>query len=146
MYLIVFSSEFMFYLCHLYLTTHNGVQQDFHIKWCAFRLKVTRHVPHMEQDLHTNTEYLSSSPIILWSVAQSLVFCVVLCIFFTFVLFLLAIVLYVLLWCMQFKYHLLSLHFSPIFTNGNPCYITCTLKDKSSWFQWWTNGLLVNDR
>ena len=104
MYLIVFSSEFMFYLCHLYLTTHNGVQQDFHIKWCAFRLKVTRHVPHMEQDLHTNTEYLSSSPIILWSVAQSLVFCVVLCIFFTFVLFLLAIVLYVLLWCMQSKY------------------------------------------
>ena len=105
MHLVVFSSEFMFYLCHLYLTTHNGVQQDFHIKWCAFRLKVTRHVPHMEQDLHTNTEYLSSSPIILWSVAQSLVFCVVLCIFFTFVLFLLAIVLYVLLWCMQSKYH-----------------------------------------
>ena len=66
MYLIVFSSEFMFYLCHLYLTTHNGVQQDFYIKWCAFRLKVTRDVPHMEQDLHTNTEYLSSSLIILW--------------------------------------------------------------------------------
>jgi len=57
LYFIMFSSEFMFYLCHLYLIRHNDVQQDFHIKWCWCRLKVTRHVPHQEQELLTLTEF-----------------------------------------------------------------------------------------
>ena len=37
-------SEFMFYLCYLYLFTHTGVQHDYNIRWCSCSLTVTPRV------------------------------------------------------------------------------------------------------
>ena len=38
---------FVFYLYYLYLFTYTGVQHDFHIRLCSYRLTVTRRVSHL---------------------------------------------------------------------------------------------------
>jgi len=53
----------MFYLCYMYVLTNTGVLHDFHIKWCSCRLTVTRRVSHLEQELLTRPEHLSSPPV-----------------------------------------------------------------------------------
>ena len=47
----------MFYVCYLYLFTHNGVQHYFYFR-C--HLAVTQHVPHVEQELLTLPEHMRS--------------------------------------------------------------------------------------
>ena len=70
----------MFHLCYLYLFMHTCIQHDFHIRWCSYRLKVTRRVSHMEQELLTIPEHLSSPPVFRSvRVARSLVFSIVFC-------------------------------------------------------------------
>jgi hypothetical protein len=44
----MFCRGFMFYLCYFYLFKNNGIQHDFHIRWCSCRLAVTRWMPHVE--------------------------------------------------------------------------------------------------
>jgi hypothetical protein len=69
---------------------YTGVQHDFHIRWCSCRLAVTLQLSRLKQELLTLLEPLSSSPVFSGvCVAQSIVF------FCPFVIFLLAIVLYV---------------------------------------------------
>ena len=64
-----------YYWCYLYWFAYIGVHHDFHIRWCSFRLTVTRRVQHVEQELLTLPELLDK-----WiRVAQSLVFCVMFC-------------------------------------------------------------------
>jgi len=50
---VLFCREFMFYLCYLYLFTYTGVQHDFHIRLCLYRLAVTRQVSHVQQEMLT---------------------------------------------------------------------------------------------
>ena len=85
----------MLYLCYLYLFTHTGVQHDFHIRWWMCRLTVAWWVSHVEQELLTHPEYLSSLPVFSGvRVARYLVLWIVVC---PFVLFLLTIVMSILL-------------------------------------------------
>jgi hypothetical protein len=65
---------------NLYLFTHTGVQNDFHIRRCSCRLTVTRRVPLVEQELLTLSEHLGSPPVLSGvRVARSLIFCVMFC-------------------------------------------------------------------
>ena len=71
---------FMLHLCYLYLFMHTCIQRDLHIRWCSYWLKVTRRVSHMEQELLTIPEHLSSPPVFRSvRVARSLVFSIVFC-------------------------------------------------------------------
>ena len=65
-----------FYLCYLNSFTYTSVQHDFHIRLCSFRLTVTRQEAHVEQELLTLSEHMSSPPP---SVARSLVYCAKCC-------------------------------------------------------------------
>jgi hypothetical protein len=70
----------MLHLCYLYLFMHTCIQHDFHIRWCSYRLKVTRWVSHMKQELLTIPEHPSSPPVFRSvRVARSLVFSIVFC-------------------------------------------------------------------
>jgi hypothetical protein len=70
----------MIYLCYLYLFTFTGVQHDLYIRCCSCRLTVTRRVSHVEQELLTLPEPLSSHPVFGGvRVARFLVFCVMFC-------------------------------------------------------------------
>ena len=70
----------MIYLCYLYLLTFTGVQHDLYIRCCSCRLTVTRQLSHVEQELLTLPEHLSSHPVFGGvRVARFLVFCVVFC-------------------------------------------------------------------
>ena len=88
----LFCMGFMFYVCYLYLFMCTGVHYDFHVRWCLC-LTVTWWVSHMEEELITLPEHLSS-PLVFSGVhvAWSLVFCVMFC-RLLFVLLLLSIVL-----------------------------------------------------
>ena len=57
---------FTFYFCYVYLFTHTDVQHDFHVISCSCRLTVTRRVSHVEQELHTHPEHISSPPVFSW--------------------------------------------------------------------------------
>ena len=70
----------MIYLCYLYLLTFTGVQHDLYIRGCSCRLTVTRQLSHVEQELMTLPEHLSSHPVFGGvRVARFLVFCVMFC-------------------------------------------------------------------
>ena len=58
--LFVFIYVICIYLCYLYLLTYNGVQHDFHIRWCSCRVTITRRVSLVEKKLLTLPESLSS--------------------------------------------------------------------------------------
>ena len=64
----------------LYLFTYTGFQHNFHIRWCSCRLTVTLWVSHVEQELLTFLEHLTS-PLVFSGVcvAWYLVFCVMFC-------------------------------------------------------------------
>ena len=51
LYLHLFYSGFMLYVCHLYLVTYTNVQHDFHIRECPCRITLPRRVPLLEQEL-----------------------------------------------------------------------------------------------
>ena len=71
---------FMIYLCYLYLFTFTGVQHDLYIRCCSCRLTVTRQLSHVEQELLTLPEHLSSHPVFGGvRVARFFVFCVMFC-------------------------------------------------------------------
>jgi hypothetical protein len=83
----------MLCLCYLYLVKYTGV----HIRLCLCRLTVTWQVSHMEQELLIFPEHLHSPPVFSgFCVTQYLVFYVMFC-RSLFVLFLVAIVMFVLL-------------------------------------------------
>ena len=87
---------FMFYPCYLYLFTYTGVQHDVHIRWWSCRLTGTRRVSRVKQQWLTLPEHLSLPPGYSGvRFARSLIFCVMFC-KSLFVLYLLAIVLFVL--------------------------------------------------
>ena len=48
----------MFYLCYLLLFTYTGVQHDFHIRFCSYRLTVTRQVSYVKQELSFLPEFI----------------------------------------------------------------------------------------
>jgi len=57
-----------------------GVQHDFHIRWCSFRLTITRWVSLVEQELRTLQDQQSSPPVFSGvRITQSLVLFVVYC-------------------------------------------------------------------
>ena len=92
----LFSGKFMLLILFAFI----WIYWCLHIRWCSCPLTVTRRLSHVEQELLTLSEHMSSSSIFSGvRVAQSLVFCVVFCrsLFCSFVIFLLAIVLSVLL-------------------------------------------------
>ena len=64
----------------LYLFTHTGVQEYFHIRWCLWRLIVLRRVSLEEHQLLTLSEHLRSPPFLMGFV--SLIICSFLCIIF----------------------------------------------------------------
>jgi len=66
--LYLFCGGFMLYLCYLYLFTYTGVQHDFHIRRCSCPLAVTRGVSHVEQEMLTLPEYLTSPSVLVRSV------------------------------------------------------------------------------
>jgi len=71
---------FVFYLYYFHLFTYTGVQHYIYIRWCSYRLTVTRRVSLVEQELLPLLEYLSTLPVFIWiRIARSLVFCVVFC-------------------------------------------------------------------
>ena len=59
--LICFVIMFMLYLCSLYLFTHHGIQNDYHIGSCSYCLTETRRVSRVEQELYTLLWHPSSS-------------------------------------------------------------------------------------
>jgi len=68
--------EFMFYLCYLYSCTYTGVQHDFHIRWCSWRLTATLRISPVELVVSLPEHLRSPSVFSGIRVAQSLVFCV----------------------------------------------------------------------
>ena len=59
---------------------HTGVQHDFHIRWCSYRLTVTRQVSDVELELLRLPGHTSSFPFFSGvCVARCLVFCVMFC-------------------------------------------------------------------
>jgi hypothetical protein len=99
---IVWSGTTFHKLMHelVLILTYTGVNHYFHIRLYSWRLTVARWVSHVEQELLTFLEHLSSSPVFSGvRVARSLTFCIMFCrsLIPLFVLFLLAIVLSVLL-------------------------------------------------
>ena len=92
----LFSGKFMLLILFAFI----WVYWCLHIRWCSCPLTVTRRLSHVKQELLTLSEHMSSSSIFSRvRVAQSLVFCVVFCrsLFCSFVIFLFAITLSVLL-------------------------------------------------
>ena len=59
--LICFAIMFMLYLCSLYLFTHHGIQNDYHIGSCSYCLTETRRVSRVEEELYTLLWHTSSS-------------------------------------------------------------------------------------
>ena len=53
--------------CCLYLFKYTSVTHDFHIRWCACHLTVTRRVSHVEQEPLTLPEHLSTPPVLAGS-------------------------------------------------------------------------------
>ena len=67
-------TEFMFYLCHLYLFTHTGVKHHFDITWCSYYLTVIRRILLVELELKTFPGNMSSPPVCLWGNSCCLIF------------------------------------------------------------------------
>jgi hypothetical protein len=88
----LFCRGLMLYWCYLCLFTYTGVQHDFHITRCSYRLTVTRGVTSVAGTAYPSGVLTFTAVISVVHVAQSLVFCVVFC-KLLFVRFLLAIVL-----------------------------------------------------
>jgi hypothetical protein len=124
-------------IIELYLFTYTGFQHNFHIRWCSCRLTVTLWVSHVEQELLTFLEHLTS-PLVFSGVcvAWYLVFCVDHCLsfcpFWT-------------LYCLSFDLRLLI---APL-VSSNFCYssiayrvishhITCKTKQNSEVSVFWT--------
>ena len=62
------------------MATYIAAQHDHHVTRCSCRLKVTRQVSLVEQELLTLPGYLSSPPVFSRvRIAQSLVLCIDLC-------------------------------------------------------------------
>ena len=70
------------YLCHKWPWIYSVNRNHYPHSWLitGFVTRLTRRVPLVEQELLTLPEHLSSSPVLVVRVAQSLVFCVMCCI------------------------------------------------------------------
>jgi hypothetical protein len=110
---------------------HTGVQHDFHIRWCSYRLTVTRQVSDVELELLILPGHTSSFPFFSgFRDARSLAFCVCFVDHLSFVLFLLDIVLSVHLRCTasDYLFGIFKL-FLMIFdlTKSSWCFSTCSV-------------------
>jgi hypothetical protein len=110
---------------------YTGVQHDFHIRWCSYRLTVTRQVSDVELELLNLPGHTSSFPCFSGvRDAQSLAFCVCFVDRLSFVLSLLAIVLSVHLrfTASDYLFGILKL-FLMIFhlTKSGWCFSTCSV-------------------
>ena len=110
---------------------HTGVQHDFHIRWCSYRLTVTRRVSDVELELLRLPGHTSSFPFFSGvRDARSLAFCVCFVDHLSFVLFLLDIVLSVHLRCTasDYLFGIFKL-FLMIFdlTKSGWCFSTCSV-------------------